>query len=122
MRPLGGLTSSELSYEVVKLKFLREAEFNSGIMANWVVNGRLPTYRGSQTFTKGNMTTFNMDNLPDDEANLKYELALIELRELADRPPNVEQLRYKWKLEQRLLFIQADKAIMDACYEGDDGV
>lgn len=65
------------------------------------------------------MATFDIDNLPGDETNLKYELAMIELKELSDRPPNMEQTRYKWRLEDKLKNMQADRMIMDAVYEGD---
>lgn len=51
--------------------------------------------------------------LENDEANLKYKLALIDLQLLSDRPPNMELVREKWKLETKLKNVQADKILLE---------
>ena len=53
--------------------------------------------------------------------NIKYELALVELSELGDRPLNMEMTRYKWRLERVLKEKTALNELVNAIYKEDDG-
>jgi len=58
-----------------------------------------------------------MFKLPDDKANIKYEMALLEVIGSNGRLLNSEEIERYVVLEQRLQDIEATEQIMEAVYE-----
>lgn len=58
-----------------------------------------------------------MFNIPDDKYNIKYELALIDLKVMNGEILSIKELDTWIKLDDKLKDIEATEAIMEAVYE-----